>query len=104
MRLMPKLFRDDLPSVVDWIRRFISLEETKVDVDPVQVVGTRALYYGATAPDGWLLIDNSFVSRELYPELFNAIGTTFGSGVGTFRLPPAPTPDPNGIWLIRARS
>lgn len=40
-------------------------------------------------PDGWLLCDGHEVYRSVYPELFRAIGTTYGVGNGTttFNLP-----------------
>jgi microcystin-dependent protein len=40
-------------------------------------------------PDGYLLCDGSAVSRTTYADLFDAIGTTWGSGNGstTFNLP-----------------
>lgn len=40
-------------------------------------------------PDGWLPCDGRAVNREEYPELFDAIGTKYGSGDGstTFNLP-----------------
>ena len=40
-------------------------------------------------PNGYLLCDGSAVSRGMYPDLFTAIGTTYGSGDGstTFNLP-----------------
>ena len=40
-------------------------------------------------PSGYLLCDGSAVSRTMYPDLFTAIGTTYGSGDGstTFNLP-----------------
>lgn len=43
----------------------------------------------ATAPTGWLLCDGTAVSRTTYSTLYNAIGTTYGSGDGstTFTLP-----------------
>lgn len=43
----------------------------------------------ATAPTGWLLCDGTAVSRTTYLTLYNAIGTTYGSGDGstTFTLP-----------------
>lgn len=46
-------------------------------------------YLGATAPPGFLLCDGSAVSRAQYPDLFRAIGTTYGIGNGntTFNLP-----------------
>ncbi len=48
------------------------------------------VYFAATMPPaGYLKADGSAVGRETYPELFAAIGTTFGSGDGktTFNLP-----------------
>jgi microcystin-dependent protein len=45
-------------------------------------------YAGSTAPPGWLVADGSAVSRSTYPELFAAIGTTYGPADGsTFTLP-----------------
>ena len=40
-------------------------------------------------PNGYLLCDGSAVNRGMYPDLFTAIGTTYGSGDGrtTFNLP-----------------
>jgi len=52
-------------------------------------VGTIIWSGNATVPAGYLLCNGSAVGRETYPELFTAIGTTFGSGDGstTFNLP-----------------
>lgn len=52
-------------------------------------VGSVTAYAGRFTPAGWLLCDGSSVSRTDYPELFSAIGTTYGSGDGrsTFNLP-----------------
>lgn len=46
-------------------------------------------YAGSTVPDGYLLCDGSAVSRADYAKLFEAIGTTYGTGDGstTFNLP-----------------
>ena len=46
-------------------------------------------FAGAAATDGFLVCDGSAVSRTVYPKLFAAISTTFGSGDGstTFNLP-----------------
>lgn len=43
----------------------------------------------STAPTGWLLCDGSAVSRTTYADLFDAIGTAYGTGDGstTFNLP-----------------
>ena len=42
-------------------------------------VGTILDYAGATAPDGFLLCTGTSYSRATYADLFNAIGTTYGS-------------------------
>ena len=46
-------------------------------------------FSGTTVPDGFLLCDGSAVSRTTYAELFQVIGTTYGSGDGstTFNVP-----------------
>lgn len=46
-------------------------------------------YAGSTAPDGWLICDGSAISRSTYADLFEVIGTTYGTGDGetTFNLP-----------------
>lgn len=42
-----------------------------------------------SAPPGYLICDGAEISREVYKELFDVIGTTWGSGDGTttFNLP-----------------
>ena len=52
-------------------------------------IGGITAYGGTVIPDGWLLCDGSTVSRELYSDLFKAVGTVFGEGDGstTFALP-----------------
>lgn len=53
------------------------------------IAGIISLYAGAVAPSGYLVCDGSAVSRAAYSTLFEAIGTTYGSGDGstTFNLP-----------------
>ena len=52
-------------------------------------VGTVEYFATATPPAGYLKADGAAVGRETYPDLFAAIGTTFGAGDGstTFNLP-----------------
>jgi len=52
-------------------------------------VGSVIMHAASTAPSGWLECDGSTVNRSTYPDLFNAIGSTFGAGDGstTFGLP-----------------
>jgi len=53
--------------------------------------GERADFFMNSAPLGFLACDGSAVSRTLYPDLFAAIGITWGNGDGgtTFNLPDA---------------
>ena len=52
-------------------------------------VGTVEYFALTTPPSGYLKADGAAVGRETYPDLFAAIGTTFGEGDGqtTFNLP-----------------
>lgn len=51
--------------------------------------GTVAQFAMLNMPSGWLACDGSAILRATYPDLFNAIGTTWGAGNGTttFNLP-----------------
>lgn len=49
--------------------------------------GMLAPYAAATAPTGWLLCDGSSYSTSTYAALYAVIGTAFGSGSGTFKVP-----------------
>lgn len=52
-------------------------------------IGTVEHFAMTTPPPGYLKADGTAVGRETYPDLFAAIGTTFGAGDGstTFNLP-----------------
>lgn len=52
-------------------------------------IGSISAYGGENIPTNWLKCNGQAVSRADYPELFNTIGTTYGSGDGstTFNLP-----------------
>jgi microcystin-dependent protein len=49
--------------------------------------GVIVPYAGSTAPSGWLLCYGQQVSTSTYPNLYAAIGTTYGSGSGSFGIP-----------------
>lgn len=53
--------------------------------------GIKGEFFMPTVPDGWLACDGRAVLRVQYPDLFAAIGTTWGAGdnVSTFNLPEA---------------
>jgi microcystin-dependent protein len=52
-------------------------------------IGSIILYPSITVPTGFLVCDGSAVLRDLYSQLFDVIGTTYGpgDGVSTFNLP-----------------
>ena len=52
-------------------------------------VGSISAYGGENIPTNWLKCNGEAISRIDYPELFNVIGTTYGSGdeSTTFNLP-----------------
>lgn len=67
----------------DWIELTTSTNDAFVPA------GAVMSFARASAPPGWFVAEGQTVSRSLYPDLFAAIGTTFGAGDGstTFRLP-----------------
>lgn len=68
---------------VTWTIRKISSS------DGVPLGAILPLAHNSTIPAGYLLCDGSAVSRTMYPDLYDAIGTTYGAGDGstTFNLP-----------------
>lgn len=69
------------------------IEGTTVDINEARGDYFQAGQYGFFAmknPKGrWLFCDGREISREAYPDLFEAIGTTYGEGNGTttFNIP-----------------
>lgn len=64
-------------------------DKAKLDVLVQAQIGSIALFAGAALPEGYLLCDGAALSRNVYAELFSAIGTAWGEGDGstTFNLP-----------------
>ena len=77
----------DTFSITDYIDIGGSGESSTLYAD--NPIGSIIPYGGANAPTGWFLCDGQAISRSDYADLFNAIGTAFGSGDGstTFNLP-----------------
>lgn len=51
-------------------------------------IGTVVPFLGTTIPSGWLLCDGTqYSTTGTYKDLYNVIGTTYGSGPGTFAVP-----------------
>ena len=71
----------------------IALDENnnlqKITEDTITEVGFIKPYAGSSVPTGYLLCNGAAISRAQYPELFAAIGTTWGAGDGssTFNVP-----------------
>lgn len=49
--------------------------------------GVMVPFAGKTVPDGWLLCNGASLAKASYPNLFNAIGYTWGGSGNTFYLP-----------------
>ena len=49
--------------------------------------GVMVPFAGKTVPDGWLLCNGASLAKASYPDLFNAIGYTWGGNGNTFYLP-----------------
>jgi len=49
--------------------------------------GSIMMYGGSSAPSGWLLADGASYSTATYPDLFAAIGYTYGGSGSTFNVP-----------------
>ena len=63
------------------------------------------MWGGTTSPpDGWLLCDGTLKSKTSYPELFAAIGVTYGGSVTSFNLPNFNDKFPKGSSLQNANT
>ena len=76
----------DSTSIVHNREKLSDILGRKNDTPPI---GAMLPYGNTTPPENWLICDGSEVSRTTYAELFNVIGTSYGSGDGTttFNLP-----------------
>jgi len=78
-------------------------------VSPSLITTGMIIGYGVSTniPDGYLICDNSSASIAVYPDLYNKIGTTYGTaGSGTFRTPDMSTstriaPDTYLTYIIK---
>lgn len=61
------------------------------------IAGLVMAYGGSTPPDGNLLCDGASYSASSYPELFGAIGHTFGGSGGSFNVPDLRKKFPLGV-------
>ena len=82
---MGKIIFQDLPSLNTELNAYNLNNNFKYCLP----IGGIVQYAGSTAPDGYLICDGSAISRTTYADLFNVIGTYYGTGDGstTFNLP-----------------
>ncbi len=68
-------------------------------------IGKWIAHKGTNIPSGMLICDGRTVERDEYPELYEKIGTDFGSGDGitTFNLPDLPQIGPDAKYIICAK-
>jgi microcystin-dependent protein len=64
-------------------------ETINIEVPDALPIGSYIQFAGSQAPDGFLVCNGGEISRTTYSQLFDVIGTTYGSGDGstTFNLP-----------------
>lgn len=79
---------ESIAKIDELARQVANLQSTPTT--PTIESGIILPYGGATAPSGYLACDGTAVSRTTYADLYDAIGTTWGTGDGstTFNLPP----------------
>jgi microcystin-dependent protein len=63
----------------------------------LEISGTGKVYFGSTLPSGYLWCDGTSYSTTTYPNLFAAIGYTFGGSGGSFNVPNMAGQVPVGI-------
>ena len=71
----------------------------------VEISGSCKVWPASTAPEGWIELDGTAISRTAYPQLFTLIGTTYGVGDGstTFNVPNWAASAPSGgIYIMKA--
>lgn len=62
--------------------------EEGIEVNGLAPVGSLIAFAGSVAPAGWLFAFGQSIPRADHPELFMALGTTYGSADGaSFNLP-----------------
>ena len=63
--------------------------ENKISVEKSAPIGSVLMWFKDEAPNNWLILDGSALSRTSYSELFELYGTKYGEGDGTttFNLP-----------------
>lgn len=67
---------------------------------PLVRAGSVMMYPGTTAPSGYLKCDGQTYYIVDYPDLYNALGSTYLVGTTRFNVPNISAPVPNFIYII----
>lgn len=93
-----------LPEKFDWWNAKAALEEwvfKLINSGSFVKPGTVTLFAG-TVPDDWVALDGASYEHTKYPDLYTAIGTTYGGTATEFNVPPDPGTAPASMtWMIK---
>ncbi len=80
---------DDFPRVIKPTAQMGNGRWLRLSMYGRVLPGTVSIYAAASAPVGYLLCNGAAISRTTYKDLFDIIGTTFGTGDGstTYNIP-----------------
>ncbi|MBK1835059.1 tail fiber protein [Roseibacillus ishigakijimensis] len=90
-RIVKEQLADESVGTLEIVNGSIKEEDLEVELlRKLNPPGTIQAFAGTTPPDGWLMCDGSVVTQVEYPHLWDAIGTSHGTGgesEGDFNLP-----------------
>lgn len=92
-----------LPQEWDWQNVKAAIEEWAYQIAAGQrfcPAGALCEFGGSTAPDGWVEADGTEYEQTKFPDLFKAIGTTYGGTATTFMVPTG-VATVGMIWIIK---
>lgn len=74
----------DVDLTIDtWLEVFRTMEVNCVTTP----IGGTMMWWHATPPEKWLILNGQTISKTTYPELFDIYGYTYGGGFDSFVLP-----------------
>lgn len=68
-----------------------------VIIPPPTPTGATMIWWTATPPTGWLILNGAGISKTTYPELFAIFGYAYGGAGDTFLLPTMASISPMGV-------
>ena len=77
----------DVKNALEDLQQFVNEFKGGYYYTPVGLVAPFGGTFANRPPAGWLFCDGAAYSTTTYSDLFAVIGTSFGSGSGTFKVP-----------------